>query len=136
MKSYAKRDFPLDNIHPHARVAAHAAACADEQGKYWDAHRFIYEAQSDWAARRDAAGDLRVIVKSTGADMGKYDACMQSARYAGRIQASHDEAIKLGVPSTPTFLIGGRLYPGGLPYDQMKRLVDSIAGPAPAPAAP
>jgi protein-disulfide isomerase len=129
------RDFPLDNIHRHARLSAHAAACADEQGKYWDAHRLIYEAQADWAGSPDAAGDLRDIIKALGADMGKYDDCMQSAKYAGRIQASLDEGTKLGVPSTPTFLVGGRLYPGGLPYDVLKKLVDSLAG-APAPAAP
>jgi protein-disulfide isomerase len=129
------RDFPLDNIHRYARVSAHAAACADEQGKYWEAHRLIYEAQSDWARSPDGAGDIRDIIKAIGVDMKKYDDCMQSAKYAGRIQASLDEGTKLGVPSTPTFLVGGRLYPGGLPYDELKRLVDSLVG-APAPAAP
>ncbi|MFL5506701.1 MAG: DsbA family protein [Gemmatimonadales bacterium] len=130
------RDFPLDNIHPNARLTAHAAACADEQGKYWDAHRLIYEAQSDWSRSPNAAGDLRDIVKAIGVDMGKYDACMQSAKYAGRIQASHDEAIKVGVQSTPTFMIAGRLYAGALPYDDLRKLVDSIAGAPAAPAAP
>jgi protein-disulfide isomerase len=129
------RDFPLDNIHPYARISAHAAACADEQGKYWDAHRLIYEAQADWARSRDGAGEIRDIVKAIGVDMGKYDDCMQSAKYAGRIQAGLDEGNKLGVPSTPTFLVGGRLYPGGLPYDELKKLVDSLAGGSPSPAA-
>jgi protein-disulfide isomerase len=129
------RDFPLQQ-HQFSRVAAHSAACADEQGKYWDAHRLIYEAQSDWSRSANAAGDLRDIVKAIGVDMAKYDACMQSAKYAGRIQASHDEAIKVGVQSTPTFMIGGRLYAGALPYDDLRKLVDSIAGAPAAPAAP
>jgi protein-disulfide isomerase len=130
------RDFPLD-MHKHARLTAHATACADEQGKYWEAHRFIYEAQSDWARQANAAGEVRNIVKALGVDMGKYDACMQSAKYAGRIQASYDEAVRSGVGSTPTFMVGGRLYSGALPYDALKKLVDSLAGVAPAaPAAP
>jgi protein-disulfide isomerase len=126
------RDFPLD-IHPNARLVAHAAACAEEQGKYWDAHRFIYEAQTDWARQRNPAGDIRGIVKSIGADMDKYDACMESAKYAGRIQASYDEALKVGISSTPSFVVGGRIYSGALPYDDLRKLVDSLAG-APAPA--
>jgi protein-disulfide isomerase len=126
------RDFPLD-IHPNARLVAHAAACAEEQGKYWDAHRLIYEAQTDWARQRNPAGDIRGIVKSIGADMGKYDACMESAKYAGRIQASYDEALKVGISSTPSFVVGGRIYSGALPYDDLRKLVDSLAG-APAPA--
>ena len=127
------RDFPLSNIHPQARLAAHAAACADEQGKYWEMHRFIYEAQNDWAFKSDAVGELRKLAKPLGIDMPKYDACMESAKYAGRIQASFDEGMKVKVPSTPTFVIGGRMTSGGIPYDALKKIVDSIA---PLPAAP
>lgn len=127
------RDFPLDNIHPQARLAAHAAACADEQGKYWEMHRFIYEAQNDWAFKPNALSELRSLAKPIGIDVDKWDACMESARYAGRIQASYDEGMKLGVPSTPTFVIGGRMMSGGIPYDALKRIVDSIAPPVATP---
>src|SRR5918999_2027973 len=47
------RDFPLQQ-HSFARLAAHSAACADEQGKYWEQHDRIYEGQQDWAGARDA----------------------------------------------------------------------------------
>lgn len=127
------RDFPLSNIHPQARLAAHAAACADEQGKYWEMHRFIYESQSDWSFRGNAASQFHDLAKPLGIDMGKYDSCMQTAKYAGRIQASFDEGMKLGVPSTPTFFINGQLHSGNLPYDVLKAIVDSLA---PAPSAP
>ncbi|MCU0621845.1 MAG: DsbA family protein, partial [Gemmatimonadales bacterium] len=110
------RDFPLDG-HKHSRLAAHATACADEQGKYWEAHGKVYETQASWSPRPEAAGALRGMMKALGLDMSAYDACMTSAKYAGRIQASYQEAVATGVNSTPTFLIGGRLYPGALPYD-------------------
>lgn len=126
------RDFPL-GIHPHARTAAHAAACADEQGKYRAMHRFIYESQNDWAFGRDASGHFRDLAKPAGLDLAKYDECMSSARFAGRIQASYDEAVAVGATGTPALLIGGRIY-GGLPYDALKRIVDSLA-PVGAPAA-
>ena len=90
-------------------------------------HRFIYEAQNDWAFKPDAVGELRKLAKPLGIDMPKYDACMESAKYAGRIQASFDEGMKIKVPSTPTFVIGGRMMSGGIPYDVMKHIVDSIA---------
>jgi protein-disulfide isomerase len=121
------RDFPLDNIHNHTRVAAHAAACGNEQGKYWELHRLIYEGQPEWFNASDAAKYFRQYAQQTGIDLGRYDECMKSARFAGRIQASHDEAIKVGVNVTPTFLIAGRLYPGGLNSDALKRIVDSLA---------
>src|ERR671911_1374212 len=45
------RDFPLQQ-HSFSRLSAHSAACADEQGKYWEQHRRIYEGQQDWAEVR------------------------------------------------------------------------------------
>lgn len=129
------RDFPLA-IHQHSRTAAHAAACANDQGKYWEMHRFIYESQNDWAFGK-AAAHFRELAGPAGLDVAQYDACMASAKYAGRIQASYDEAVRVGAGSTPTLLIAGRLYAGGLAYDDLKHLVDSLAAaqaPAAAPA--
>ena len=57
---------------------------------------------------------------------------MSSAKYAGRIQASLDEGVRLGVGSTPTFLIAGRLYPGALSSDSLRSLVEHNQVP-PAP---
>jgi protein-disulfide isomerase len=120
------RDFPLQQ-HPFARLAAHSAACADEQGKYWEQHQKIYEGQSDWSSARDAGPIFRDYAKAVGLDLGRYDACMKAGKYAGRIQASYNEGMELGVSSTPTLLVGGRLYRGRLDSDAIIKLVDSLA---------
>jgi protein-disulfide isomerase len=120
------RDFPLQQ-HPFARLAAHSAACADEQGKYWEQHEQIYQNQSEWAAARDAGPLFRNYARAAGLDLGRYDACMKSGKYAGRIQASLNEGVALGVSSTPTLLVGGRLYQGRLDSDAIIKLVDSLA---------
>ena len=52
---------------------------------------------------------------------------MSAGTYAGRIQASYDEGTRAGVSSTPTLLIGGRLYQGRFDSDAITRLVDSLA---------
>jgi protein-disulfide isomerase len=120
------RDFPLQQ-HSFSRLAAHSAACADEQGKYWPQHQRIYEGQSEWAAARDAAGIFRRYAKENGLDLTRYDDCMTAGRFAGRIQASYEEGVRLGVSSTPTLLVGGRLYQGRFDSDAITRLVDSLA---------
>jgi protein-disulfide isomerase len=120
------RDFPLQQ-HQFARLAAHSAACADEQGKYWEQHDRIYEGQSDWAASRDAGDHFREYAQGNGLDLGRYDECMQSGKYAGRIQASLEEGSRAGVSSTPTLLVGDRLYQGRIDSDAIRRLVDSMA---------
>jgi protein-disulfide isomerase len=52
---------------------------------------------------------------------------MKSGKYAGRIQASYNEGVQLGVSSTPTLLIGNRLYRGRLDSDAIIKMVDSLA---------
>jgi protein-disulfide isomerase len=120
------RDFPLQQ-HPFARLAAHSAACADEQGKYWDQHQRIYEGQSEWSEARDAGPIFRNYAKASGLDLGRYDACMKAGKYAGRIQASYNEGVEVGVNSTPTLLIGNRLYKGRFDSDAIIKMVDSLA---------
>jgi protein-disulfide isomerase len=120
------RDFPLQQ-HSHSRVAAHSAACADEQGKFWAQHEKIYEGQPEWAEARDAADIFRRYARESGLDLAKYDACMSSGKYAGRIQASYEEGVRVGVTSTPTLLVGGRLYQGRFDSDAITRLVDSLS---------
>jgi protein-disulfide isomerase len=120
------RDFPLQQ-HPFSRLAAHSAACADEQGRFWDQHQRIYDGQADWSAARDATGIFREYAKAIGLDLAKYDACMSTGKYAGRIQASQEEGTRLGVSSTPTLMVGGRLYQGRFDSDAIIHLVDSLA---------
>jgi protein-disulfide isomerase len=120
------RDFPLQQ-HPFSRLAAHSAACADEQGKYWEQHNRIYEGQAEWAAARDAGPVFRRYAQAGGLDLGRYDACMKAGKYAGRIQASLDEGVQLGVNSTPTLLVGNKLYRGRFDSDAITKLVDSLA---------
>ena len=120
------RDFPLQQ-HQWARLASHSAACADEQGKYWEQHDRIYEGQGEWAGARDAGDHFRRYAQAIGLDLGRYDECMESGKYAGRIQASYEEGMRLGVSSTPTLLVGDRLYQGRIDSDAIARLVDSLA---------
>lgn len=124
------RDFPLQQ-HEFARLAAHSAACAEEQGKYWEQHDRIYEGQGEWAAARDAGDYFRNYARSAGLDVARYDECMASGKYAGRIQASVEEGAKAGVASTPTLLVGNRLYQGRIDSDAIRRLVDSLAPATP-----
>jgi protein-disulfide isomerase len=120
------RDFPLQQ-HSFSRLAAHSAACADEQGKYWEQHDRIYEGQAEWAAARDAGPIFRRYAQADGLDLGRYDACMKAGKYAGRIQASVNEGVQVGVNSTPTLLVGGRLYRGRFDSDAITKQVDSLA---------
>lgn len=133
---YVYKDFPLDQPHRWARLAAHSGACANDQDRFWEQHEAIYRIQGEWSASGDAGAIFRRLAQQVGLDLGAYDECMRSLKYAGRIQASLDEGVRLGVNSTPSFVIGDRIYAGVQPYDKLKALVDSLIqaqGAAPTP---
>jgi protein-disulfide isomerase len=132
-------DFPLA-MHPNAMAAHLAAACANEQGKFWDMHDRIFLAQPEWNTQ--ATGNpkkvLAGIAQEAGLDTNQWNECFDNRRHLGTIEANRNAGIKLGVNSTPTLMIGDRMYPGGLTSDQIKFIVDSMvaAMPAAAPASP
>jgi protein-disulfide isomerase len=95
---YVFFDMPLENIHPLAFKAAEASRCAGEQGKYWEMHDRLYanqQALEPWSAH----------AKALGLDVAAFDACMNSARYAGAVRADLATAQTLGISGTPTFLV-------------------------------
>jgi protein-disulfide isomerase len=129
------RDWPIDGLHSHTRLASHAAACAADQGKFWPYKERLYAYQGQWSVGSSQYSQFRDYLTALGGDAGQWDACMSSAKYAGRIEASRELGSRLGVGSTPTFVIGNLVLPGNTPSDQMRRLVDSlIAARGAAPA--
>jgi len=128
---WRSRDYPLPG-HKYSRFAAHSAQCAGEQGKYWEMHDELF-GNHGWAQTgRDPSKLFRQLAQDAGVDVGKYDECMKSGRYAGRIEASRLEGDRLGAHGTPTFFINGALVQGdNVPNsDQITRLVDQAAAAA------
>lgn len=118
------RDFPLP-VHPNSRLVAHSAACAADQGKFWEMKAGLFLNQTERSTVRNPLGMLRDVAAQAGVNTSTWQTCMESAKYAGRIEASSQEAMQVGVQYTPSFLIGGRIYTG-LSGDAMVQLVDSL----------
>jgi protein-disulfide isomerase len=120
------RDYPLP-MHPFSRLAAHAAQCAGEQGKFWEMHDQLFGNHSWAQTGKNPTGLFRDFAKAAGVDVGRYDACMESGRYAARIEFSRHEGEQRRVDGTPTFYINGAKYAGRNNSDAFKAAVDSAA---------
>jgi protein-disulfide isomerase len=133
-------DLPLVEIgHTNSPTASLAAACANEQGKFWELHDLIFANQDRWAtqATKTPRRVIDPLARQSGLDMTRYEQCMASQKYLANIQAHRRAAERYRVASTPSFVIGGKVYRGSLPYDEFKRYVDEAVAStkAPAPAA-
>lgn len=136
-------DFPLTQ-HRNTLAASNAAACADEQGKFWPMHDRLFQAQDEWngEATDTPKPFFKRYAQEVGLDVAKWESCYDARKYQKRISANFAEGLRRGVNSTPSFVIGTKLYAGMRSYDAMKAIVDSVAkttsapvanGPAPAP---
>jgi len=112
--------------------AAQASYCAEDQGKYWEYHNQLYTAQESqidngWANSQR----LKAFAFSLDLDMELFDSCLDSGKYAKRVQYNIAEAKKLGASGTPTFFIIGpdgqqQKLVGAQPYSVFKQVLDSM----------
>jgi protein-disulfide isomerase len=131
--SFRFLDFPLP-IHRNTWDASMAAACANEQGKFWEMHDQIFATQDQWngdVTNRPKAVFSR-LVRSLQLDEDQWDECYDSQKYKLNIAANMREGERRLVQSTPTFIIGDKLIPGALGFDQLRAYVDSAAAMAAA----
>jgi protein-disulfide isomerase len=127
-------DFPLTQLHRNTLSASNAAACADEQGKFWPMHDRIFQAQDEWngQATERPKPFFKRYAGEVGLDVGKWESCYDASKYQKRINANLADGLRRGVYSTPSFIIGNKLYKN-LSYDELKAVVDSFAKEATTP---
>lgn len=119
-------DFPLPG-HPNTWEASNAAACANEQGKFWDMHDQIFANQDRWngQATTRPKGELKNLAEASGLDVSKWESCYDDRKYNLNVVANQKEGERRLVSQTPSFIIGGKLLPGSLSYDSFKAYVDT-----------
>lgn len=96
------RDFPLSQ-HANARKAAEAAEAAREQGKYWEYAGVLFRNQSELGLDK-----LRQYASDLGLDRARFDASLDSGKFAEKVQRDVIDGHKLGINGTPTVYVNGR----------------------------
>ena len=98
------RHFPLEEVHPHALLAAQAAEAAGGQGKFWPMHDLLFDNQSHLKLPQ-----LRSYAERLELDMTRYDFEIEDEVYLQRVREHIDGGVRSGVHATPTFFINGAL---------------------------
>jgi protein-disulfide isomerase len=131
--SFRFMDFPLA-MHRNSWDAHLAAACANEQGKFWEMHDQIFLTQDQWngeVTNRPKAIFSR-LAKAVQLNESQWEGCYDSQKYKLNIAATIREGERRLVNTTPTFIIGDKMLPGALGFDQLRAYVDSAAALAAA----
>jgi protein-disulfide isomerase len=98
------RNFPLEEVHPHALMAAVAAEAAGGQGRFWPMHDLLLDNQQHLKRPQ-----LRAYAERLELDILRYDADMDDTVYLQRVREDIESGGASGVRATPTFFLNGAI---------------------------
>jgi Na+/H+ antiporter NhaA/predicted DsbA family dithiol-disulfide isomerase len=104
---YVWRPLPLNDVHPHAQMAAEAAEAASAQGAFWKMHDTLIDHQDHLAPE-----DLGLYAQSIGLDVDRFWEELRRREYNQRVSRFVAGADASGVAGTPSFFINGKRHHG------------------------
>ena len=113
------RNFPLEEAHPHALLAAECAEAAAAQGKFWPMYDVLFRDQAHLKA-----ADLQRHASDLGLDMARYVAEMDDHIYLQKVREHIDGGRRSHIRATPTFFVNGVVLDTSF---GMKALHDAVA---------
>ena len=127
--AWVYRHFPLDQMHKNARKAAEAAECVAEikgENAWWSFTDALYENQAK-------VSDLTGLATEIGVNATTLQTCIDSEKYAEKVDKQHKGGLAVGVSGTPGNIIINKkgeawLIPGALPFEQLKTTIDEALG--------
>lgn len=114
------RNFPLNEMHPHAESAAEAAEFAGSKGKFWEMHDLLFENQPKLggALYTRLATELALAAEDLRA-------AVETREFAARVKSDFTGGARSGVNGTPTFFINGERYDGSFEYEDLVGAIES-----------
>ena len=111
------KDFPLPS-HAQAQAAAEAAQCAARQGKFWEYHDALFQAQ-------DNLSDIMYLslAGETGLNYETFSSCLTNHATLPLIERNVAEGTSIGVDGTPFFIINGQAVSGLITPEQLEALL-------------
>jgi protein-disulfide isomerase len=113
------RNFPLQETHPAAMMAAQAAEAAAQQNKFWEMHDLIFEHQKNLQGE-----SFLHFAEKLSLDMNQFAKDWKSEEILEKVEADFESGVRSGVNGTPTFFVNDKML---LSYDgSYESLVEGI----------
>ena len=123
--------YPIAQLHPEAFKSHEAAACAADQGKFWELHTRLFDAPVKTAEQ------LTGLAQAAGLDTAAFKQCLDSGKHAQAVKESVARIQKMNVNGTPMFLVGktptgsqemkvAKIIEGAQPFEAFKVVIDEV----------
>lgn len=117
------RHFPLRQVHKNAQISAQVAEAAGLQGKFWPAVDGIFDKQKVWSEQISPRASLLEIVKTTGVNMIKLEADIDTEVVRNKIEQQYQSGLRSGVEGTPSFYLNGEKIKNPQSYADFQKLI-------------
>ena len=112
-----------------SKLAAQAASCAHEQGKFCEYHDHLYANQRGENTGYLTGATLKGFASAVALDRSAFDPCLDSGRYKAIVDRDGSEVRGLGLTGTPTFVINGTRVVGAQPIGVIAGVIEQkLAG--------
>lgn len=119
------RNFPLNEMHPHAESAAESAEFAGARGKFWEMHDLLFENQDR------LSGELYLeLAQELEIDPAELRVALEEEKYQARVRTDFTGGVRSGVNGTPTFFINGRRHDGPFEYEYLVEAIEEALAAA------
>ena len=114
------KHFPLP-MHPNAKKAAVAAACAAEQGKFWEYRQEMFG--PSWG--KQSVEDLKAAAKKIGLKEKDFGACLDQDKTKELVEEDMQKAVAMGVQGVPAYFINGTPLVGAQPAENFEKAIEA-----------
>jgi protein-disulfide isomerase len=115
------RDFPLEDLHPGATIAAQGGGCANEQGKFWEYHDAVFALKEILSVEA-----IFSVADRLELDMDDFQRCMESDFYTKDVEGDIADGAAAGVVGTPTFFFNGEKVEGSIPFTVFNQIINAM----------
>jgi len=105
--------------------------CADEQGKYWEYHDYMYTNQGEENSGWGTPEKVKLLAGNiSGLDVDEFSQCLDSKKYESRSQDLTEFAQQIGLTGTPTMFVGNSesgytKIAGAQPYPVFQQVIET-----------
>lgn len=117
------KDYPF--LGQESTWAGEAAKCAQDQGKFWEYHDYLYSHQGQENSGAFSKDNLKKFAATLGLNTTDFNNCLDSDKYAKAMQDAVAYGQSVGVNGTPATFVNGVLISGAAPYSQFKTAIDA-----------
>ncbi len=113
--------------------AASAARCANDQGKFWEYHDYLYQHQGAENSGVFSKANLKKFASALGLNSSQFNSCLDTDKYAAAVQKETQAGSSIGVSGTPATFINGLMVVdgngnsvGAAPFATFQTVIDKL----------